>query len=124
MAKSQLEKLDTTEYMEVLVETKHEVEYEFVTEITADLFADTTALYIEMLDPNYHLAEIIAVAWGTDEKVYVTDIETALASEAFKNYIEDETKHKIAYDAKANYVALRWRGLELKGVDFDMMLAA
>ena len=122
--KSHLEKLDTSEYMEALGETKHEVEYEFVTDITADLFADTTAIYIEMLDPNYHQADIVSVAWGTDEKVYVTDIDTALASEAFKNYIEDETKHKITYDAKANYVALRWRGLELKGVNFDMMLAS
>ena len=122
--KSHLEKLDTSEYMEALGETKHEVEYEFVTEITADLFADTTALYIETLDPNYHQADIVSVAWGTDEQVYVTDIDTALASEAFKNYIEDETKQKIAYDAKANFVALKWRGLELKGVDFDMMLAS
>lgn len=122
--KSHLEKLDTSDYMEELGETKHEVEYEFVSELTADMFADKTALYIEMLDPNYHQAEIISVAWGTSEKVYVTDIDTALASELFRNYIEDETKHKTAYDAKANYVALKWRGLELKGVDFDMMLAS
>lgn len=122
--KSHLEKLDTSEYMEALGETKHEVAFEFVTEITEDLFADTTALYFEMLDSNYHQAEIVSVAWGTDEKAYVTDIETALKSGAFKNYIEDKNKHKIAYDAKANYVALKWRGLDLRGVDFDMMLAS
>ncbi len=122
--KSHLEKLDTSEYMETLGETKHEIEYEWVETISSEMFAETTALYFEMLDPNYHQAEIVAVAWGTGEKVYVTDIDTALASEAFKNYIEDESKQKIAYDAKADYVALKWRGLELKGVEFDLMLAS
>ena len=122
--KSHLEKLDTSEYMETLGETKPEIEYEWVETISSEMFAETTALYVEMLDPNYHQAEIVAVAWGTGEKVYVTDIDTALASEAFKNYIEDESKQKIAYDAKANYVALKWRSLELKGVEFDLMLAS
>lgn len=122
--KSHLEKLDTSEYMETLGETKPEIEYEWVETISSEMFAETTALYFEMLDPNYHQAEIVAVAWGTDEKVYVSDIDTALASEAFKNYIEDESKQKIAYDAKADYVALKWRGLELKGVEFDLMLAS
>ena len=122
--RSHLEKLDTSEYMETLGETKQVAEYEFVTEITADLFANTTALYLEMLDSNYHQADIVSVAWGTDEKVYVTDWETAFESEAFKAYIEDEMKHKVTYDAKATYVALKWRGFDLKGVDFDMMLAS
>lgn len=122
--RSHLEKLDTSEYMEKLGETKQEVEYEFVSEITADLFANTTALYLEMLDSNYHQADIVSVAWGTDEKVYVTDSETAFESEAFKAYIEDEMKYKVTYDAKATYVALKWRGFDLRGVDFDMMLAS
>src|SRR5699024_1156918 len=66
--KSHLEKLDTSEYMETLGESKQVAEYELVTEITADLFANTTALYLEMLDSNYHQADIVSVAWGTDEK--------------------------------------------------------
>ena len=101
-----------------------EIQYEVVEEITAEMFADQTVLYLEMLEENYHKAEIEAVAWGDDEKVYVTTIDQALESEAFKNYIEDETKHKITYDLKAYYVALQRRGLELKSVDFDAVLAS
>lgn len=122
--KSHLERLDTAEYMETLDESTHEVNYEYVEELTGEMFGETTAIYFELLDSNYHVAPIEAVAWGDDEKVYVTNIDTALNSEAFREYIESEDKHKITYDAKANYVALKWRGLELKGVDFDMMLAS
>ena len=122
--KSHLEKLDTAEYMDSLEEDAHEVEYEFVESITAGMFSETTALYFEMLDENYHTAPIEAVAWGTDEKVYVTTIDTALASDDFKTFIQNENQLKITYDAKASYVALQNRGLELKGVEFDIMLAS
>ena len=122
---SHLEKLDTSEYMDGLSEESvHEVTFEVVEEITADMFGNQSALYLEMLDKNYHQAPIEAVAWGTDEQVYVTTIETALASEAFKDYIQNEDHQKIMYDAKAAYVALMLRDLELKGVTYDLMLAS
>src|SRR5690625_4714720 len=124
--KSHLERLDTGEYMEKPGERpeEKEVEYEVVEDIAEDMFADHTAIYLEMLEENYHQADIEAIAWGDDEKVYVTTIDQALASEAFKNYIEDENKHKITYDLKAYYVALQKRGLQLRGVDFDAVLAS
>ena len=123
--KSHLERLDTTEYMDLLSdEAQHEVEYTFVEEITEEMFTDQSALYLEMLANNYHQAPIEAVAWGTDEKVYVTTIETALASSAFKAYIQNENQHKFTYDAKAAYVALMLRDLSVVGVNFDVMLAS
>ncbi len=123
--KSHLERLDTTEYMDLLSdEAKHEVEYTFVEEITPEMFTEQSALYLEMLADNYHQAPIEAVAWGTDEQVYVTDIETALDAEAFKDYIQNEAQHKFTYDAKAAYVALTLRELDLMGVNFDTMLAS
>jgi DNA polymerase-1 len=123
---SHLEKLDTSEYMEVLSddEEAHEIEYTFVEEITADMFADRTAFYIEMLDENYLKSAIECIAWGNDEHVYVASEETAFASDVFKDYIQDESKQKIVYDSKAFYVALHLRGLELEGVAFDLMLAS
>lgn len=122
--KSHLERLDTAEYMETLDQSEHQVEYEYVEELTDEMFKSVTAMYLELLDSNYHVAPIEAVAWGDNEKVYVTNIDTALNSEAFRTYIESDEKKKITYDAKANYVALKWRGLDLKGVEFDMMLAS
>ncbi len=123
---SHLERLDTEAYMDYLGEkpVAKEVQYEYVEEITADMFAENTSFYLEMLEENYHQANIEVVAWGNDEKVYLTSIEHALQSEAFKNYIEDEQKHKNTYNLKADYVALQRRGLDLKGVEFDLVLAS
>ncbi len=123
---SHLEKLDTGAYMDYLGEQPggKELDFEFVKEIKEEMFADKTSFYLEMLDENYHQADIHAVAWGTDEKVYLTTIEHALQSEAFKNYIQDEKKDKITYDLKAFYVALLREDLELKGVSFDLVLSS
>ena len=122
---SHLEKLDTEEYMDLLSdESDHEIHYDFVEDITANMFTEETALYFELLDEDYHKAEIVAVAWGTDEQVYVTDIDTALDSEVFTKYLNNEEQKKIAYDAKANYVALQLRNIDLAGVVFDVMLTS
>jgi len=123
---SHLEKLDTEAYMENLAggDAAKEINFEFVDDITADMFPGKSALYLEMFADNYHQADIVSVAWGDAEKVYVTDSETALASKDFKDYIQNEDQQKIAYDAKATYVALLKRDIELKGVEFDTMLAS
>src|SRR5690625_3123589 len=97
---SHLEKLDTKEYMESLGEQpkEKEIQYEVVYEMTAEMFAEETVLYLEMLDEKYHQAEIETVAWGNAEKVYLTTMAQALATKAFKEYIEDSNKHKMTYD--------------------------
>lgn len=122
--KSHLEKLDTADYMDQLAEEVEEVEYTFVEHIEQEQFTHGMALYIEMLDDNYHKAGIVSVAWGNEDRLYVTDPETAFASSAFKSWIEDEGKEKYVYDAKRTYVALSKRECELKGVAFDIMLAS
>src|SRR5699024_11515649 len=98
-------KLDTIEYMERLGDQpkEKEIQYEVVDEMTAEMFAEETVLYLEMLDENYHQAKIETVAWGNAEKVYLTTLAQALASKAFKEYIEDSNKHKMTYDLKAYY---------------------
>lgn len=123
---SHLEKLDTEAYMNHLGKESDgkEIDYKFVEDITEEMFTDRSALYLEMLDENYHQAEIHAIAWGNDEKVYITSLDNAFKSEAFKNYIEDEKKEKITYDLKAFYVALLKHNIELKGVILDTVLAS
>lgn len=121
---SHLERLDTSEYMENLANDVEAVEYEFVEVITPDLFTDYTALYIEMLEENYHMSQIESVAWGNKEKVYVASPQTAFESEAFKEWIENPKKYKSVYDAKRTYVGLKHKSLTLKGIQFDIVLAS
>lgn len=121
---SHLEKLDTSDYMEQLAEEAEEIEFTFLDKIEKSHFTEKMALYLEMLDENYHQAEIVSVTWGDEHNLYVSDPETVFSSEAFKDWVEEESQTKVVYDTKRTYVALNHRGMELKGVSFDIMLAS
>lgn len=118
---SHLQKLDTSGIEEV---EQAEVEYQVVTEITAEMFSTQQALYVEQLEENYHTADIAAVAWGNKEGVYIADIETVGASDEFKNWASDESIEKYVFDAKQTYVSLFRYDIEVKNMVFDVLLAS
>ncbi|TRZ37323.1 DNA polymerase I [Niallia circulans] len=100
------------------------IEYEPVKEITKEIFADKNTLYVEVLEDNYHYAPIIGISLVNENGAFYLPIEAALESEAFKEWAEDETKQKTVYDAKRSEVALRHKGIHLKGITFDCLIAA
>ncbi|WP_225744381.1 DNA polymerase I [Marinilactibacillus sp. Marseille-P9653] len=121
---SHLNKLDTAEYMEQLAEDVEDIDYEYAQSITSDMFKPDMALYIEMLEDNYHQSEIVSVGWGNDQKIYVVEPEVAFKSPEFKKWIESEDVPKTLYDTKRTYVALNRKDINLKGTEFDILLAS
>lgn len=115
-----LDKLDVTESAP-LEQEKIEVH---TAEMTEGMFADEGALYVEILEDNYHRADIIGIAISNEQGHFYFHGEDALSSDAFKSWAEDETKKKTIFDAKRTVVALRHRGVEIKGIDFDVFLAS
>ncbi|MBT2616594.1 MULTISPECIES: DNA polymerase I [unclassified Bacillus (in: firmicutes)] len=115
-----LDKLDVTESAP-LEQEKIEVH---TAEMTEGMFADESALYVEILEDNYHRADIIGIAISNEQGHFYFNGEDALSSIAFKSWAEDETKKKTVFDAKRTVVALRHRGVEIKGIDFDVFLAS
>ncbi|MGE8017639.1 DNA polymerase I [Peribacillus frigoritolerans] len=115
-----LDKLDVTESAP-LEQEKIEVHTAGMTE---GMFADESALYVEILEDNYHRADIIGIAISNEQGHFYFNGEDALSSDAFKSWAEDETKKKTVFDAKRTVVALRHRGVEIKGIDFDVFLAS
>ncbi|MFD6208026.1 DNA polymerase I [Peribacillus sp. NPDC060253] len=115
-----LDKLDVTESVPL---EQEEIEVH-TAEMTAEMFADESALYVEILEDNYHRADIIGIAISNEHGHFYFHGENALSSEAFKSWAEDETKKKTVFDAKRTVVALRHRGVEIKGIDFDVFLAS
>ncbi|MED4692801.1 DNA polymerase I [Peribacillus frigoritolerans] len=115
-----LDKLDVTESAP-LEQEKIEVH---TAEMTEGMFADESALYVEILEDNYHRADIIGIAISNEQGHFYFNGEDALSSDAFKSWAEDETKKKTVFDAKRTVVALRHRGVEIKGIDFDVFLAS
>lgn len=115
-----LDKLDVTESAP-LEQEKIEVH---TAEMTEGMFADESALYVEILEDNYHRADIIGIAISNEQGHFYFNGDDALSSGAFKSWAEDETKKKTVFDAKRTVVALRHRGVEIKGIDFDVFLAS
>lgn len=115
-----LDKLDVTE-SEPLEQEKIEVH---TGEMTEGMFTDESALYVETLEDNYHRSDIIGIAISNEQGHFYFHGDDALSSAAFKTWAEDETKKKTVFDAKRTVVALRHRGVEIKGIDFDVFLAS
>ncbi|MDR4948831.1 DNA polymerase I [Neobacillus cucumis] len=101
-----------------------DIEYVIPKEITEDLFTDRNFFYVEMLDDNYHYADIIGFSIVNEKGHYYLPTEQALSSDIFKKWAEDEQKKKIVYDAKRSEVSLRRYDIHLKGTDFDILMAA
>lgn len=99
-------------------------EYELPDTITEDVLTDTAALQLEMVSENYHNAKIEAIGLTNENGSFVFETEKALTSELFINWLKDHTKKKFMYDAKALKVALLHRDIQIKGIAFDLQLAA
>ncbi|WP_299089549.1 DNA polymerase I [uncultured Metabacillus sp.] len=112
------------EEIELEEEAVEDIKFEKVTDFSNELLADEAALYAEVLDESYHNADIIGFSIINENGNYYIPVEAALSSEAFKKWAEDETKRKIVYDGKKTSVALNWKGVSLRGIDFDVLIAA
>lgn len=107
-------------------ESEHfeDIIYQTLEEITEEHFSEEMALYVEMLEDNYHYGEIIGISWGNEAVIYTASLETVTTSQAFKNWAKDEQMKKSVYDAKRTIVMLHYAGIQLNGVSFDTLLAS
>ncbi|MGO3731595.1 MAG: DNA polymerase I [Vagococcus sp.] len=121
--KSFLAKLDTSS-IDVLSEEKTDIVYQVVEEVSEEMFETDMSLYVEMLDDNYHISPVVGVAWGNDERFFVSSSEIVLDSPIFSNWLSNDEMTKKVYDFKRTYVALSRYGHVLNGVKFDALLAA
>lgn len=117
--KTFLERLNVVDDQEMT-----DILFEVVEETTPEMFTEESALYIEMLGDNYHIEDIVGIAWGTKEKIYVARNEAVFEDAAFQDWLFDETKKKKVYDAKRTQVALNRYIGRPKGLSYDVLLAA
>lgn len=103
---------------------RKEIEFDIASTVESDMFTENSALYVEILDDNYQTGEIVGFGLVNENGNIFLPKKVALQSEAFKKWAEDETMPKQTYDAKRSIVALKQHGIELKGIDFDLLLAS
>lgn len=101
-----------------------EIEFEQPEQISAEILGSDSGFYVEVLEDNYHYADIVGFAVVSEKGNFYLPAKMALESEAFKKWAEDETCKKTVYDAKRSEVSLRHQGIHLKGADFDVALAS
>lgn len=118
-----LGKLDSS-FVEPEVEKKTAIDYIVATDLTEDMFSTDMSLYVEMLDENYHLSDVVGIAFGKEDRFYVTNDLAVLDNEVFSNWISNEELSKKVFDTKRTEVALNRYDLKLKGVKYDMLLGA
>lgn len=95
-----------------------------VAQISDNMLKSATSVHFETLEANYHVAEVIAVAFGNEKNVFVTDLDTAVASEVFKKWLSDASVEKHLFDTKAAKVLAHRFGFDLKGAKYDVSLLA
>ncbi len=101
-----------------------EISYEVVSEFTPDILSEEAVLYAEVLEDSYHQADVIGISIINQNGHFYIPSGVALSSEQFKEWAEDVAKQKTVYDGKKTTVALSWKGISLKGINFDVLIAA
>lgn len=109
---------------EVDTEPLEEMEYTSLAEFSSSIITGKEAVHLEMISENYHDAKIESIGIFNKKEAYTISLEDALKSAEFKQWLEDESKEKYLFDAKAAIVACLNHDIKLRGIKFDLLLAA
>ncbi len=120
---SLLEKVGDNDSSSELQEME-EIAYEIVTEVTTEMLTTESALVVEIIEENYHEAEIVGFSLANSKGKFFIATDNALASETFITWLGDENAKKFVFDAKQSIVSLKWKGVDLKGIEFDLLIAS
>lgn len=83
-----------------------------------------SAIMIETNEYNYHKSPILAMAIANELGNYIIPLEFIGQSIDLQLFLSDTDNHKLTYDYKRMYVLLKRLGFELRGVDFDLLMAS
>ncbi|WP_019242880.1 MULTISPECIES: DNA polymerase I [Bacillus] len=121
--KTLLEKLDDSGQEEDNVEYE-ETTFEIVNEISEAIFSEESGFCVEIIEDNYQHADILGFSLSNETGNYFISTDKALESQVFKEWAENPNKKKSVFDAKRSIVALRKRNIDLRGIDFDLLIAS
>lgn len=121
---SLISRIGGEEESEQVQEALPELKVEVLDEVKEDHVNASSALVVEMLGDNYHTANIEGIGLVHDKGTYFIPKDVALGSNVFRDWAEDHQNKKGVFDAKKTYVALKRHGIDITGIDFDMLLAS
>lgn len=119
--KSLLDKVDHTPFENTEME---EIEYQYLEEVDSDILMNDSALYVEFIEDNYHYAPVLGISISNEKGNFYIPVDKAVESKNFREWIENEQLKKSVYDLKRTMVAFKRYGLELRGANFDLLIAS
>ncbi|HEM5708945.1 DNA polymerase I [Streptococcus suis] len=96
------------------------LDFQIVTEISPAMLKQDQFFYFEILGENYHREDLVGLAWGDKEKIYVGGPEL-LDSPVLREFLENQTIK--TYDFKRGKVLLGRKEITLPPATFDSRLA-
>ncbi|MFC5451839.1 DNA polymerase I [Paenibacillus aestuarii] len=129
--KSLLEKMDLGASVEPS-EPVQPLDVQIVTEDGIDALletlGDSVPMHVEIVGENPHHSEIVGLSFYNEEHAKSLYVPFALlqsdAGAPLRAWLEDAAKKKQLLDQHRAELALAWQGVRLRGVDFDVQLAA
>ncbi|MBQ2472462.1 MAG: DNA polymerase I [Acholeplasmatales bacterium] len=104
---------------------QNKIEYKAITNGSdlSDILEDNSAMIFETFEYNYHKSPLLAIGIKNSKGTFVVDPNIIFNSMDFMMFLSDKKNHKAIFDYKRAYVLSKRLGLELLGVDFDLLLA-
>ncbi|HEM4090174.1 DNA polymerase I [Streptococcus suis] len=96
------------------------LDFQIVTEISPAMLKQDQFFYFEILGENYHREDLVGLAWGDKEKIYVGGPEL-LDSPVLRDFLENQTIK--TYDFKRGKVLLDRKEITPPPATFDSRLA-
>ncbi|MCQ8267971.1 DNA polymerase I [Streptococcus suis] len=96
------------------------LDFQTVSEVSSAMFNKDQFFYFEILGENYHREEVVGLAWGDKDGIYVGGPEL-LDSPVLKDFLEHQPIK--TYDFKRGKVLLARKGIDLPSATFDSRLA-
>ena len=96
------------------------LDFKIVSEVSSAMFKKDQFFYFEILGENYHREEVVGLAWGDKDGIYVGGPEL-LDSPVLKDFLEHQPIK--TYDFKRGKVLLARKGIDLLPATFDSRLA-
>lgn len=101
-----------------------DIQAEWIETIEDQHFTDMHTFYVELVEDNYHLAEVVAVSWGNESKQWVSSWEILKDSEIFRQWMEDPRIEKTVFDSKTLRVLMNRMNIFPQGIRYDLSLMA
>ena len=118
--KSLLDKSNFT----VQEEEQAPLDYDLVQEVRPEDLKDVMAVHVELENEHYHTCQQLGIALSDGVKTQYIPFDKAAKSDILRRWLEDATKIKYISDSKAAQASLKRAGIQLAGVDFDLLLAS